>query len=580
MSYSYNHDAEVIVYNYKNRDPDLLVGPLSAASFDVSETEEIKIGHAITGITCTKSKSSPYGSFSITLKPTSEWTKIIVPGSWCAIFMSNTSIDQTRLNNKAIKVGDNYACPLKMVGLIMAIRVSKGISQDGAVTTTYTLNGYDFGYLFTSSIYVNQLFQAQVLAGKYDAVWSNLTFPDNDSAIGDPVLNINRVLNAWSEISSSGISVGASIDVKPPSTRIVVPGDVAKLLGTKKEVIGFILTAIGLDNRKGEKVIPIKGGSAENFEPELIGQKYFEPRRLIINNTLWGMINEYMNPTLNEAYCDLHVCKAEDISSLSSLGSFASIASGAAAGSQVVQPIFVMRQIPFSTPQYKQIVPAAAIQVVPSPPGNLYPVTLLTDLPKTIIPAHKVIQYDVGFSEYERVNFTELNAFDINVQQKSFGSIQTDSKPTWEDGAIKRFGLRPKVVYGADYGFSATDKLNTANKWRGLIRDWFFNNHRYVNGTVECIGLDEHIAIGENLVLEKENLLAHIESYTHTFTVDNESGSKIFRTSIEFTKGLSAKSNSLMFTTVYGSVLASVAPEPSIFEDDMQRNTFHPSKPK
>lgn len=580
MSYSYNHDAEVIVYNYKNRDPDLLVGPLSAASFDVSETKEIKIGHAITGITCTKSKSSPYGSFSITLKPTSEWTKIIVPGSWCAIFMSNTSIDQTRLNNKAIKVGDNYACPLKMVGLIMAVRVSKGISQDGAVTTTYTLNGYDFGYLFTSSIYVNQLFQAQVLAGKYDAVWSNLTFPDNDSAIGDPVLNINRILNAWSEISSSSISVGASIDVKPPSIRIVVPGDVAKLLGTKKEVIGFILTAIGLDNRKGEKVIPIKGGSAENFEPELIGQKYFEPRRLIINNTLWGMINEYMNPTLNEAYCDLHVCKAEDISSLSNLGSFASIASGAAAGSQVVQPIFVMRQIPFSTPQYKQIVPAAAIQVVPSPPGNLYPVTLLTDLPKTIIPAHKVIQYDVGFSEYERVNFTELNAFDINVQQKSFGSIQTDNKPTWEDGAIKRFGLRPKVVYGADYGFSATDKLNTANRWRGLIRDWFFNNHRYVNGTVECIGLDEHIAIGENLVLEKENLLAHIESYTHTFTVDNESGSKIFRTSIEFTKGLSAKSNSLMFTTVYGSVLASVAPEPSIFEDDMQRNTFHPSKPK
>ncbi len=557
MTYSYNHDAEVVVYNYEYRDSDLMVGPVSTPTS--SATKEIKIGHAVTSITCTKSKTSPYGSFSITLKPTAEWTRVIVPGSWCAIFMSNSSLDKTRLNNKATKIGDNnYACPLKMVGLIMAVRVSKSISQDGAVTTTYTLNGYDFGYLFTASIYVNQLFQAQLLAGKYDAVWANLTFPKNEGAIGDPVENINRVLNAWAEIEISGISVGAAIDIKPPKTRIVIPKDVAKLVGTKTEVIGFILTAIGLDNRKGEKLIPIEAGAAQNFEAKLIGQKYFEPRRLIINNTLWGMINEYMNPTLNEAYCDLHVCAV-------------------GLGDAVVQPVFVMRQIPFSTPEYEQIIPAAAIQGPPSAPSTPHPVTLLTDLPKTIIPAHKIIHYDVGFSEYDRVNFTELNAFDINVQQKSFGSIQTSNKPTWEDGAIKRFGLRPKVVYGADYGFSATDNINTANQWKTLIRDWFFNNHKYVNGTVECIGLDEHIAVGENFVLEKENLLAHIESYTHTFTVDHDTGSKIFRTSIEFTKGLSDKSNSLVFTPVYGSGFVD---EPSIFEDDMQRNTFHSNKSK
>lgn len=568
---SYNHDAEVVVYNYTNRESELSIGPVSIASPFVSSTEEIKIGHAATSITCSKTKSSPYGTFSITLKPTQEWTSVIVPGSWCAIYMSNSSLTKDTINNKATFDGENYHAPLKMVGMIMAVRVNKSISQDGAVSVTYTISGYDFGYLFTASIYVNQMFQAQVLAGAYTAVWSNLTFPNSDKSIGDPTQNLGWVLQAWSEVEKGGIKVGASVGISPPKTRIVIPDDVAKLVGTKKEVIGFINVALGLDKRKC-KVVEIGDGFARPFQTPLIGQKYFEPHRLIVNNTLWGMINEYLNPTLNEAYCDLHICKAG--LSASSMGPPLSGGSLSLLGGGIVQPLFVARQIPFSTPKYKDIVKGLSLEATPSAKNTEYPTTMLIDLPKTTIPANKVIQYDIGYSEYERVNFTELNAFDINVQQKSFGSIQTDNKPTWSDGSITRFGLRPKVVYGADYGFSATDKLNTANSWRSLLKDWFFNNHRYVNGTVECIGLSEHIAIGENIVLDKEQLLAHIESYTHNFTVDQETGVKIFRTSIEFTRGISTKSSSGEYIPVYGDLF-----EKSIFEDDMVRNSFHPSKP-
>lgn len=587
--YSYNHDAEVIVYNYAFRDSDVVIPSLkNFPSPQVTTTEEVKIGYAATSITCTKSKSSPYGTFSITLKPTEDWITKIVPGSWCAIFMSNDKLTKDTINNSAAADGDNFLAPLKMVGLIMAVRVNKSISQEGVVSITYTISGFDFGYTLTSSIYVNQMFQGQALAGAYVSSWSSLSFPNDDSTIGDPALNISRVLQGWSKISKEGIKAGLSVDIKPPDIRIVIPDQVAKLLGTETEIIGFMNTAIGLDQRKS-KLVTIEGSAAKNFKTPLVGEKYFEPHRLILNNTVWGMINEYVNPTLNEAYCDLHICTAEP-----NIASFAQVAKNlgvAAPGVGKVQPLFVMRQIPFSTPNYESTNSLIALENTPSAKSEPYPITMLTDLPKTIIPSHKVINYDIGFSEYDRVNFTELNAFELNAQNKGMG-INTNNKPSNQEGSIKRFGLRPKIVYGADYGFSATDKLNTASTWRGLLRDWFFDTHRYVNGTVECIGLTEHIAIGENIVLQQEEILGHIESYTHTFSVDPETGLKTFRTSIEFVRGISSKSNSKEFIPVFGNSAFSMSikgvslsmsasgekPVESVFEDDMKRSTFHPSK--
>lgn len=580
---SYNHDAHIIVYNYSLRDTELTIAGLSTAHPQVSQTQEISIGHAVTSITCSKTKSAPYGTFSITLKPTEEWTKKIVPGSWCAIYMSNTTITKDDLTNVSTSDGKNYHTPLKMVGIIMAVRISKSIAQDGAISITYTISGYDFGYLFTASVYVNQIFQAQVLTGKYSSVWSDISFPKDKVAIGDPTKNLSWVLQGWSLVEQQGIKVGASVGIKPPSTRIVIPDAVANLLGTEKEVIGFINIGLGLDKRK-DKVIDIENVFAKQFKTPLIGQKYFEPHRLILNNTLWGMINEYLNPTLNEAYCDLHLCKP----TLSAANiAKAGVSVFKSSGGGVVQPLLIMRQMPLSTPNYKDIVKGLSLEATPSSKNPEYPTTMLIDLPKTTIPAEKIIQYDIGYSEYERVNFTELNAYDMNVQQKSIGNIQTNQKPTWADGSINRLGLRPKVVNGVDYGFAAVDLIGAANSWRSLLRDWFFNNHIYVNGTVECIGLSEHIAIGENIVLEKEEILAHIESYTHSFTVDSESGLKIFRTSIDFTRGISTKSTSQEYIPVYGkTTIGGIAisgnfpgvGEPSIFEDDMKRSTFHPTK--
>jgi hypothetical protein len=115
------------------------------------------------------------------------------------------------------------------------------------------------------------------------------------------------------------------------------------------------------------------------------------------------------------------------------------------------------------------------------------------------------------------------------------------------------------------------------------MMDWWFNANRYASGTISCVGLLQHIAIGENVEITKEKILCHIEGYTHNFTVDGE-GNRIFRTSIDFSRGISSDSTETEFKYIYGEsnfggsgVIASVGaltqpPTPQengIFGDDV-----------
>lgn len=570
---SYAHDADVIVFNYDARSPSSVLGMSNTMS-----TTKVSLRDAIISIQCNKTKSSPQGSFSISLKPTQDWAQVIVPGSWCAIFMSDrklTSEDYTasaslvtvNANNSSV---DNVISPLKMIGMIMGVRVQKQRNGDGAFVVNYSVSGYDFGYVFTSQIYINHLFQEFVGTGKLMASFANVAYPVDSDIFGDPATNVNRVLNAWSTFSQSGLPFSPESKIKPPSVRLQIPDDVAELFGTGTEVLQFIGAGIGIDNRT-EKVMSLDdNGKASEFDPKLLGEKGFWIWKLILHNTLWGMINEYLNPLMNEAYCDLHPVRSSNpIAKLNPLSTSATLA-----------PMLIVRQIPFSTPNYKKIwIETLGVAAAAKQP---FPVTKLNELPRTAIPTDKVLSFDIGYSDYDRTNFVEINGFLINGPKNGIdsGPFNAANPPAYNEESIKRLGLRPKIIMGADYGVTR-DKLETAGLWRPLLVDWWFNANKFANGTVECIGLSEHIALGENIELVNEGILGHIESYTHTFTVDSNTGNKIFRTSIEFVKGISSDSTSLAYKYVYGELDApgvgfsaisnALGNQESIVTDDIQK---------
>jgi hypothetical protein len=253
-------------------------------------------------------------------------------------------------------------------------------------------------------------------------------------------------------------------------------------------------------------------------------------------------------------------------------------------GGLKLQPTLVVRQIPFNTPDFDKLW-ASMITDGVMPPEK-YKVTNLVDLPKTILPTEKVLGYDVGYSDYDRVNFVEVNAFDIDIARNSPGAANNTNRPRFEEGSIRRFGLRPKILFGADYGV-VRGNVSETGYWSPVMMDWWFNGNRYANGTIECIGLMHHIAVGENVQLTDEKVLGHIESYTHTFTVD-DSGNRIFRTNIDFCRGISSDSTSTKYKYVYGetnfggSALISAGigglaaeQEESIFEDDVKQRVSY-----
>ena len=575
---SFSHDGDVIVYNYNYRltdkeDFSIANPPL----YGLMSTTKISLKEALTSVQCVKSKSSPYGTFSITLKGTKDWLKILVPGSWCAIYMSDSQLssdDLTATGTYETIEGvngsvDNIKSPLKMVGIIIAIRVQKTRTSEGTFVLNYNVTGYDFGYALTAQVYINHYFQSVFETNKIIPVFNQIAYPQNPEAYGDPVENIYRVLSTWSRISDKPLAASLAKGINPPTIGMQVPTDMASLVGTDgNNILGFIRTAIGLDKRE-DKVLNFNAldDTCDDFDDTLVGEKQFMPWKLIIQNTLWGMINEYLNPTLNEAYCDLHPV--------------APLVPNPLGPDSTLTPTLIVRQIPFSTSQYNSILMEA--QTKSLAPIQSYPVTFLTEIPRTAISSEKVISYDIGYSEYDRRNFLEINGFLLNGPINASSAVMPAvNPPLYRTGSVNRFGLRPQIVMGADYGITSKG-AEVAHSWTPILGDWWFNANRFANGTLECIGLSEHIALGENLEIIEDNLLCHIEGYTHTLSVNGD-GTKIFRTNIEFVKGIAADSTKTEFKYIYGDAsmggdkaligATMLEEQGSINQDDVKRVGF------
>lgn len=104
--------------------------------------------------------------------------------------------------------------------------------------------------------------------------------------------------------------------------------------------------------------------------------------------------------------------------------------------------------------------------------------------------------------------------------------------------------------------------------WKYLLREWHFDTHRMLNGTITFIGHDWPFMVGCNLIVDAKvmgpalnttynmltgkevYLLAHIENVTHKFSV-NTNGARTYVTSVQFVRGL--------FTDSTGDLISGLA---------------------
>ena len=225
-------------------------------------------------------------------------------------------------------------------------------------------------------------------------------------------------------------------------------------------------------------------------------------------------MNQHLNPIINEMYTTFKV--SPNLSS----------------GQTTVMPALVVREKPFTTPNIKNIIK-----------DGLRKHTYFHDLPKWIMPGEAVLSAHIGRDDATRVNFVQVFGRVQMISPSGNIAFQTASHNYQVDKAdIIRSGLKPYILTS---NFDYVDPVKESTSydsiyWSKLISNWVMGSHLKMTGTLNCVGIENPIPVGDNL--EYEGLLFHIEGINHQCSVSGN-GQKMFRTSLQLSNGLTVKDN-------------------------------------
>lgn len=507
--------AAVIVWNYADR-----LG--SEGVKDINGVEETIISTlSCVSIQTAKTKGNPAGTFQLVLAPFKNWVSTINAGSWCCILMSNKKITPASLQKADPAM-------VKMIGKIESVRCDTQQVGDER-QTRYLVTGTDWGHIFNNILYVDNLLAAQNdprLQGNGAAVaLRNALFGKGNSpqsfAVKD---NLRSLLNIFGNNLSGFTDVQDDINRLAKSTYdFLMPQEMINFLGlvgpngktTKEKVLTRVL------NLQTGRLI---SSNKYDDKPEAYG--YINPFSLQGTNSFWQILLDNSNPALNEMYNEINWTSSGPALTLYN------------------------RIKPFS---FKSASSDAQVKGLRS---------MFQNVKTHIIDDATVISVNAGTNWRDKYNFIE-----IKPQFQDFDIIANWSKQKTQqkdEAAFNREGFRPFIVGTKQFPVSPDAKSFNPDQlqaWALLMREWYFDTHRLLNGTLTMAGTSEYIAVGNNIRFDaglinptpnankattnaKKNqyVLAHVESVSHNFSV-GEDGARVYTTTIQFVRGIFVNQN-------------------------------------
>jgi hypothetical protein len=557
-----NPGAAVVIFNYKHR--------LGTAGLSLDEAHEIDqlILNTVSlrKVSTSKSKSQPEGRFEIHLAPTKNWVQSITPGSWCVILMSQDKIfpDDTKWNTPKAKLNK-----LKMVGRIESVRAVTAVDQaTGAITTEYVVQGEDWGGILNTHLYVDPLIRGQAdqrnpigAAERYIYNEKLISFGKGDVPLPTSSENIKALLAFWgrtteakSSIKETFLSTGRLAEAK---NQFKLPKELASFLdlpdASNREGVAFadVINVVSgkltgpdnADDETGSSYEEIDDGAAPIMLDSILGSHSFW--QLIINNS---------NHWINDTYADLRW----EFDSRPSV--------------RASRPKFTIynRVKPFSLNVSNTLLAQAN-----DDGANSFSPKKLEDFISEFknIRVHEIDRGDLllvnaGTNWRDRFNFIEVNVGSGMLagaaDNKNYSAETKLRNQTFDEVAIGRDGFKPMIV-NAKYipKDPASNKLDPFRvlEYKTMNREWFFNIHRMLNGSMTLVGQSNYIAVGDNILIDAdaiftgrnankdhiENrnrayLLAHVEAISHTCSV-SETGARNFVTEIQFVRGIITDQN-------------------------------------
>jgi hypothetical protein len=468
------------------------------------------------------------------------YSAAIAPGDHAFVWLFNNQGDWKKTGDLVEKMGKSNGqdSGLKLIGKVNSVRQVLATQGNGIKTYRYVVTLSGFTEL-TTNIYFNELLGAgskEFSADPSVQFFANVSkqFLDMYKSIkNNGRLNTIDVLSFFIDVfMGPGPEDAAKRDasglVQSPNSAFLIPIQVAKYLGVaptdkNSKAIGIQYTDVlqrifGLQSYSGSMFPDALSKVRKNYylSTPLKGGAVI-PSGNFGNVTMWSLLHQHMNPTLNELYTTLKFIPDKG-------GIF---------------PTVTCRQLPFSTEA-----------VTKTKSTHKSDVTLFKDLPRWVISEkYPVFGYNIGTSDAERFNFFQTYTNSQSIQgeialryQDAQGNIATDL------GDILRSGPRIHTT------FSDTDALigpngqmqpSNINQWRDIIADIFANGHLKMNGSIQLAGIQDAIAIGDNL--EFDNKVFHIEGIQHNYSVEPRSGIKSFYTTLMLSHGYYLRNDTLSY---------------------------------
>lgn len=575
-----------VTYSRKKR------GSISQDTSLVTDTKGVLvIIDDVTNVTVSSTKSNHISSLTAVLKPGLNYISELLPGDYvfCWMAQDKETIADIVKNLAAGKPCNNWMDGLKFFGKVSACRKKSSINpHSGTRDTRYMMSALGFGEL-DSKLYYEPYLQlpefspALAFLQYYGSKLNELIGVDAKGGVEtDKIVPLVYRLLLGSGVPPHRFGSAASTDQSTEQIHategldnpniFILPQEVASVFGVKEgsKPNGQVGLVDVMQLVHGVHKFPEGGATPQEvFCPKLqdsTGPTRFTGNKLMGTflpqlpaftgaKPLWELMKQFVNSTVNEMYTALKVNADGKIMPTVTLWQlpFSSGLSGE-----------VYRPKDYMSPENRakersakaeleklggptsengmQFINAAkkraksgVFEGVLAPAPDEYEMTKFLELPRWRIPPIFVKGFDVGRSDAMRVNFIHIygEAGASTGVKPVQGFLR--SPPIKDDLDILRSGLRP---YMATVPCGPTDVIRLGpDAWMQLMADLLMGQELTLTGTLDLHGIPQPISPGDNI--EFDEVVAHIESIVHTFSLD-PLGNPSFTTSLQLSRGMSA----------------------------------------
>lgn len=553
-------EATVIIWNYNHR-----LDSIRRSGGDVEDiSEKLILTNSLTYIATNKTKSQPAGGFEFRLAPDFNWVARITPGSWCVILMANgnqpVDSDLPSMPGSLISTVRAQENTFKMLGRIHSVRADIVVDNNGARSTSYVVTGEDWAGVYNTNIYIDPIVRnnnldtltdlSQIMRMGMDKLLpdtasGNKTLPSTTQWVdaimqlwGKPVPGIQAAFAAG---ALEGNKTGSANPVKPDDLPALGSGKQFTMPSQVANWVGLALPGAPGGCEMG-KLIHSYFGRLTSYDTYADSNESFgkiNPQMFFGTHTFWQLLNDVSNIAVNELIADMR------------WESSGLITSPKLALYKRIRP-FITRP-DFMDP----------IKDVPVAKANVDSVTsLFKNVRCHEIDMNDVLTINAGTNWRDKINFIEIRTLSQTEELNYNDQVKMKSQ-IYDTSAYLREGFRP--MFETSYYSTITPDGTTmaplgATDWKFAMREWYFNTHLMLNGSLMVVGQDTYIGVGDNIQIDasifgtvpmnasmmyptlpdetSRYLLAHVENISHTFAVDPNTGARTFNTVIHFVRGI------------------------------------------